>query len=566
MEREVTLTLNNERISEGLNKIQDQTGLIFSYSSSIINNLQPISINIKQKTVREVLALLLPNHISYRAKNNYIILKERSVEKNPKKTELSGYVYDKTTDKKIANVTIYDKTSLQSVTTDEYGYYSISIPIKNQSIIVNKENYRDTVLKLSDLKNNPITFINLDPVNDSLRDQDSVLWKKKLQDFSNYTNDLFKKFKGYVNTLNVKDTLSRNFQISLIPFVGTNGLLSGNIYNKYSVNIFGGYSRGTTLLEVGGFFNVDRENVKGAQIASFFNVVGDSVKGAQLTGFFNVTGKNMNGIQAAGFANVNLGKTKGVQLTGFLNFCKDSLKGVQAVGYVNYAKNVEGVQASGFINYSARTLKGVQVTGFVNHAKEVDGMQLAGFVNHAHKVNGFQVAVLNISDSCNGLPIGVLSFVKHGLHQVEFSGDELFYGNVSFRTGVNKFYNIVSIGTDLNSSNPLWTVGYGLGTSFKIKNKLRSDITLNSHHISKGNFALTTSEQYKLYWGLEYKFTKRFSVAAGPVFNLYLSDTYDKDYNSIYNKIAPYYMFNNTSSNGYNLKGWVGGKLALRFF
>ncbi len=568
LEREISLSLNNEQVIIGLNKIQQQTGLIFSYSSSIINNLAPVSVNIIQKTVREALALLLPNNITVRSKNNYIILKERVIEKNPKKTELSGYVYDKTTDKKLANVTIYDKTSLQSVTTDEYGFYSISIPTKNQSIIVNKVNYEDTVLKISDLKNNLITFINLNPIADSIKNKDSVLWKAKLKDFSHYTNNMFRKFKGYVNTLNIKDTMARNFQVSLIPFVGTNGLLSGNIYNKYSLNVFGGYSRGTNLLELGGFFNIDRENSKGAQLAGFFNIVGDSVKGAQLAGFFNITGKNMwgaqaagfwnlnignsNGVNAAGFVNTNMGKTKGAQLAGFVNIAADSMKGAQLAGYFNHAKSLDGIQVSGFAN---------------NTAGNMDGIQVSGFFNHAKKVNGLQVGFFNFSDTCAGAAIGIFSFVKKGLHQIEFSSDEVQYANLSFRTGVHKFYNIFSVGITPSANEPLWSFGYGLGTSFKIKNKLRSDVTLSAHHISIGGFNANENELYKLYWGLEYKFKKRFSIAAGPVFNLYLANTYAPGYNLRYDNVAPYLLFtsNISAADGYNLKGWVGGKIAIRF-
>ncbi len=565
LEREVSLALTNERVSVALNKMAEQTGLIFSYSSNIINDLPPVSINIKHKTVREALALLLPNSISYKAKNNYIILKERVIEKNPKKTELNGYVYDKATDKKLANVTIYDKTTLQSVTTDDYGYYSMSIPIKNQSIIINKENYKDTSIILGELQTNSMTFINLSPVDSTKKD--SVLWKQKLRELENFTVKVANKFSAYINTMNVKDTLHRNIQVSLLPFIGTNHKLSGSVTNKYSFNIFGGYARGTDALEIGGFFNVDKENVKGAQMAGFFNLVGDTVKGTQLAGFFNVTGSSMKGFQASGFTNINLGELNGVSATGFVNANFGKVKGAQLAGYVNYAKQVEGLQAAGFVNCALRDVKGIQVAGFINHAKELEGTQIAGFINHAKYVKkGLQVAVVNISDSCKGLPIGFFSFVKTGVHQLEISGDEIFKANLGFRTGVSKFYNIFNAGIDPSSSEPLWSFGYGLGTSFTIKNKLRSDITLMSNHVSKGEFKDAESELYRLYWGVEYKFTKKFSVAAGPVLNLYVSDTYSADYLSKYSNIAPYTLYDHTTDNGFNLKGWVGGKVSIRFF
>lgn len=565
LEREVSLVITNERVSFALNKMAEQTGLVFSYSSNIINDLPLVSINIKHKTVREALALLLPNSISYKVKNNYIILKERVIEKNPKKAELNGYVYDKATDKKLANVTIYDKTTLQSVTTNDYGYYSMSIPIKNQSIIINKENYKDTSIILGELQTNSMTFINLSPVDSTKKD--SVLWKQKLRELENFTVKVANKFSAYINTMNVKDTLHRNVQVSIFPFIGTNHKLSGSVTNKYSFNIFGGYARGTDALEIGGFFNVDKQNVNGVQLAGFFNLVGDTVKGTQLAGFFNVTGANMKGFQASGFTNVNLGDLSGVSATGFVNANFGKVKGAQLAGYVNYAKQLEGIQAAGFVNCVLRDAKGLQVAGFVNHAKELDGTQIAGFINHAKYVkNGLQVAVVNVSDSCKGLPIGFFSFVKSGVHQLEISVDEVFKASLGFRTGVSKFYNIFNAGIDPSSSEPLWSFGYGLGTSFTIKNKLRSDITLMSNHVSKGEFKDAASELYKLYWGVEYKFAKKFSIAAGPVFNLYVSDTYSADYLSKYSNIAPYTLYDHTTDNGFNLKGWVGGKVSIRFF
>lgn len=610
LEREVNMVLTNEPAGNVLRKIQDQTGLIFSYSSSVLNRISPVSISLKQKTVREALALILPKDVMYKTKNNYIILKEKTVEKETKKKELSGYIYDKNTEKKLANVTVYDKTSLQSVNSDDYGFYKITVPKEKESISVNKTNYKDTVIALTDVQDNAITNIALNPINDTIKKQDSLGWKAKLHDFSDYTLRMFRNFKGYITTLNITDTLTKPFQLSLFPFVGTNHKLSANVVNRVSVNIFGGYARGVEGVEAGGFFNVDKANMKGVQMAGFFNMVGDSVRGTQLAGFFNVTGKNMQGFQGAGFFNANLGevdglgaagfmnvnrhKTSGLQFAGFVNVVSDSLtglqgagfmntaghtKGMQVSGFFNHARSIHGAQFTGFLNHSSESAKGIQasgfmnladstegaqVTGFLNHSRYIKGVQVTGFLNHAKMVDGYQVGIINISDSCKGLPIGLFNFVKHGLHQLELSADELFYTNLSFRTGVPAFYSVFSAGIgSASGAETKWTFGYALGTSFKIRNKLRSDITLGTQHINITNFTEGNSDLYKLYWGVEYKFNSKISVAAGPTFNLFLSDTTLPGYKS---DIAPYSFFDNTYANGLNLKGWVGGKIAIRFF
>lgn len=610
LEREVNLSLTKELPGAALQKIQDQTGLIFSYSSTLLKNISPVSLQLKQKTVREALSLILPKTIVYKSKNNYIILKEKPEEKETKKRELSGYVYDKNTDKKLANVTVYDKSSMQAVNTDDYGFYKITVPKEKENININKSNYKDTVISISTLKDSSITNIALNPLNDSIIQKDSLSWRTRLKDFSEYTNRLFKNFKGYVNTLNVKDTLYSPFQLSLLPYVGTNHKLSGNVINHLSINIIGGYARGVDGVEAGGVFNVDKENVNGSQFAGVFNLVGDSVAGFQAAGLFNVVGKHVDGVQAAGFLNSNLGtldglaaagfmnlsqkKVNGLQLAGFMNAVNDSLDGLQAAGFLNAAKHADGLQVAGFLNHATAinggqiagflnnspqgvkggqiagflnttdTLEGAQIAGFLNHAETVKGAQIAGFLNRTKLLEGYQIGVINVSDSCNGLPIGVLSFVKNGVHQLELTADEVFPVNLAFRTGVSKFYSVLSAGIVPGAGDPVWTFGYALGTSFKIKNKLNSDITLGTQHINYGDFTERTSDLYKLYLGLEYKFGKKFSIAAGPTFNLYLSD---RDLISRgATEIAPYTLINNNYYENLNLKGWFGGKIALRFF
>lgn len=596
LERLVNLNLTNESIVGALEKIEKQTGCIFSYQSNILQGSNVINREFKNMSVREVLSVILSKTLSFKAKGTYIIIKERQQIKTSK-TEMSGYVYEANSGKKLANVTIYDKKTLQSVTTDEYGFYSISLPTNNQCLTVNKLNYEDTCVALMSSSENSLNNIAITPVRDPSR-LDSVL-RKKFRDLSDKTNDVFKKFKGYINTLNVKDTLVREFQFSVIPYVGTNGMMSGSVYNRFSVNLIGGYSRGNKLLEVGTVFNINKENMRGAQAAGMFNIVGDSVSGVQLAGFFNVTGGTVKGAQGAGFANINSGNVKGVEGAGFMNVNGGNFTGVAGSAFMNInGKNVRGALFSGFMNITGDTLRGSAAAGFMNvtelshRSLEVAGflnatqrgnknvqiasfmnitdegttrLQVSGFLNKAKKVKGAQIGIINICDSIEGIPIGLISIVKSGIHQLEISGDETFYTNASLRLGVNEFYNVLSYGIQPSGEN-FWYVGYGIGTSFKLAEKWRGDLSLHQQHVNSGGFFAATSELYKLYLGAEYRFGKKLSVAFGPTFNLYISDMLTPEYANTYSKLAPYTHYEYTTYDDYNLKGWVGGKLAIRFF
>jgi hypothetical protein len=592
LERVVDLSFTNEPVANALDKIRQQTGAAFGYQSYILNNVAPVSGEFKHKSIREVLSAILPKNLVFKSKGNHVIIKERSKEKAGI-TEMSGYVYEANSDKKLANVTIYDKNTLQSVTTDEYGFYSIQMPSKNQCLTVNKQNYDDTCIALRPSTETSLTNIALEPA------KDSAAWKKRMRDFSTKTNDLFKKFKGYVNTLNVKDTINQNFQFSVIPYVGTNGKMSGSVYNKYSINLIGGYSRGNRRIELGGMFNINKENMTGLQAAGMFNLVGDSVKGAQFAGFFNLTGRSVQGLQGAGFMNLNMGTLKGaqgagfmninkgnvygatgagfmnlnrkrvigLQVAGFMNFCGDTLMGLTGAGYMNFTKFSKcAVEIAGFMNTTKRSVDNVQLAGFMNQSLEgTTKFQLAGFMNQARVVTGTQIGFINICDSIKGIPLGFISIVKSGLHQIEIFSDEVFYTNLAFRTGVNGFHNILFAGIQPSGKN-LWHFGYGVESSLKFTEKVRMDIALSGQHVSKDQFYSATSELVKGYLGANIALSKKIHLAFGPTLNFYVTDALLPQYATTYNSVAPYSQYSNLTRNGFDIKGWIGGRVAIRFF
>lgn len=615
LEREVNLTVNNEPITQVLQKIQDQTALIFSYQASVISKMGPVTARFTQKTVREVLAALFPKTIVYKVRSQYIILREKAPELAKSKTELSGYVYDKNSDKKLANVTLYDKNTLQSVTTNEYGYYRIEVPNEQSCLRVNKENYRDTCVPVQSEAPSVLTNIALDLERDTLGMPDSVGWKNRVREFGISTKALFGRFKGYINTLNVRDTFVRNLQVSFLPFAGSNALMSGNVVNRYSFNVIGGYSRGTRGVEAGSVFNVDREDMKGLQMAGFLNLVGDSVEGIQLSGFLNLTGRSMKGAQAAGFCNVNIGSTEGIQSAGLFNSNFGVSNGVQLAGMFNVnAKQTKALQAAGLFNVNRLAFTGISLSGMMNvhldsltgvsgaalvnvsrysnraielagavnlcveahHNKQVASLvntslkgssrlQIAALFNRASYLSGVQVAMFNYCDSASGVPIGLFSVVKKGLHQIEVSSDEMFGVNVSLRSGVPLFYNSLSVGWGLRHQQNIWHMGYGLGSMVKLATRLNAELGATVHHVSAGALFFGSSELYKFYAGVEYALGKKMKVSAGPSFNMYISDMLLPAYANIYHQVAPDFAKNRNLANDFNLKTWLGFKVALRF-
>lgn len=341
----------------------------------------------------------------------------------------------------------------------------------------------------------------------------------------------------------------RAFQLTFVSPLGTNGLDCYKITNHVSLNVLAGVSRGLKGFEAGVIANVILKDVEGVQCAGIANVVLGNVKGAQFSSYFNYCGKDLTGASFAGVGNVNRGELHGGQFAAVFNINRKGGEGIQLAGHTNIVlDNFKGAQIATVANFARKNLEGAQI----------------GMVNIAKKVKGVQVGFVNIADTVDGASIGFVNFIKKGKHQIEISGDEFFYANLSYRTGTDAFYNIFTTGFKPESKDNLWHFGYGAGTTFKLKDKLKADISATAHHVSTGSFYWGTSELVRLYCGVEYKVAKKISVAAGPTFNFYMSDALLSDYASKKN-ITPYHSFERTTSNDFNVKGWIGGRVALRF-
>jgi hypothetical protein len=596
LERTITITFKNERLDAVLKKISEKGGFTFSYNSSIVQNEKIINKVFTQKTIREILDELFEGTIQYKARGKYVILTKDISAKNDK--VYGGYVVDEATGQRLKNVSVYDPITLTSAVTDSYGYFEIEIPKPSQELrlVVNKQNYTDTLVSLNPkegrLLNIPLK-INKEKLN-TFADSVGVKLKRFWQKTKVFTRE-------QVNMTNISDSIHRKTQISFVPFIGTNHALSGNVINDYSFNILGGYSLGVRKAEIGGVFNIVRGDVKGFQLAGTFNAVGGNVEGAQFAGMFNANRGTVHSGQLAGLYNFNWGEVNGFSAAGIFNFSRHGSRAVQLAGLSNFTigdqlsphfagllnfttgtaksqlagiynfagRNVTGWQAAGIFNFAAGNVRGAQTAGIFNiTGKELRGAQVSGVLNVAKSVHGVQVGLLNIADSVGGIPIGLLSVVLKGYHKIEISADEIFYTNFAFRTGVRQFYNILTVGAKPNTfkyDQTLWTFGYGIGTAPKLSNKFFLNFDLTSNQIVQGGKIDAVQLLNKLYVGLDYQFARHMSLTFGATLNGYVTDnTYDSYWN-ITTDYQPKVFYDRNYGNDLNMKMWWGGKVGVRF-
>lgn len=602
LERVVTICINDMPAQSVLSAIAQQDDFIFSYNPLILPDGN-VSICVENKPVRLVLNALFKGSVDYTIRGKYVILKrvaEISDSKDSKEI-VEGYVYDSFTGERIKNASVYDKELMLSTITNKYGYFRLEVPrnVDVSNLYFSKQGYADTLIQPSLAEGN---FFNITlssrQILEKTNDYIGKLLDYQLKDSLSRINLLpswFLTQSMKTHLQNVSDTLFKHVQISFLPYIGTNRLLTGNTANDISINILAGYTQEVRKFEVGGILNIVRNDARYFQFAGVGNIVGGSFNGIQVGGNINIVNHDFEKVQLAGIGNFVGNRVNGYQIGGIVNFCKvfnglqlsgninfsSSFVGSQITGIWNESRVGNGLQLSGVVNTSG-VFSGIQVAGVGNIANDVDGTQVAGVINLAESsiglqvagvaniasyFDGYQVGTINYADSCYGVPFGFFSFVKKGYHQLEFSFDEMRMVSIAFRTGVHLFHNNFIAGIIPSTGNkPLWTYGYGIGTTLGNHSKLSWDFDLSLNRFIKDNDLSSEDDLYRVYTGIDWHIYKKMSIAAGITYNFLFTNNNEVDLNNSIYSLIPYTLSNSSFGSSSNLKTWLGGKISIRFF
>ncbi|GHB62289.1 hypothetical protein GCM10007390_15110 [Persicitalea jodogahamensis] len=576
LETKITLRVSNERMDEVLRQIAGKGGFSFSYSPDAIPVGSRVSLNASNQSVREILNVLFDGKVLFKERRKYIILQKAPevAEKLPEAFYLNGYVIDETTGEKLPNASIYEPVTLASAVSNKYGYYKIKLPAQTENLRleVRKEEYAGKSVNIASRSNEyfPIYLVPQMPrltLRDTIKviapreprivvrtdssrpqieipvvvvapipDPDSIIpiQRKEKATLAESLKDLrdglvyaLSTTRQAIHVDNIQDSLHRPFQASIMPFIGTNRELSGNVVNDFSLNLLAGYSLGVDMAEAGLGFNLVRGDVCCFQAAGVANVVGRDVKG----------------VQAAGMANLVIGDFVGFQTATALNITAGDFQGVQ-LGSINVAGGV------------------------------LEGWQLFGALNVANRVrSGHQIGFVNYADSSATVPFGYFSYVRiNGYRRLELTTDELNYGNITFKTGVRKFYNILTLGTNaFMPDKPFGSIGYGIGTARYLGSRNRGDarkwmLDLNfvasrvalEKKFLKAPYAVHT----RLSLNLERKISPRLALTVGPSLNLLFSP-YTGLLKGNENNFTSVLVSTDSNGEG-SAYGWIGFQAGLR--
>jgi len=539
-DRPISLEIKSQPLGDVLEIISNQGNFYFSYNSNIISKDSLVSITVNNKPLRQVLDQLFRNRYTYRISGKYIILRLAESPNPPvQKTAgdnsymIRGYIVDQETGEGIQDASVYEKQHLQSALTDANGYFSIKLKNGHAvSLTVSKAYYDDTSVYVLPQTGQQLlirvmaTRLTAQPVELSPAPANPPASIGLNTPWNNHSPPFF--FDGTHNqvertmlgrmmlssrqkiqSINLRKFFAnRTMQVSLTPGLSTQGKLSSQVINHYSLNIVGGYTGGAEGIELAGLFNLNRKSVKVFQAAGSVNVTGGALRGVQLAGFNNTVLDSVHGLQAAGFANMVVGAMQGVQLAGLVNVAGHDVRGVQAAGYGNVGcMNVRGLQVAPNFNVAA---------------KEMNGLQLSAGVNYAHRLKGVQIGMVNIADTSEGYSIGIINIVRKGYHKLTISSNEVIPLNLGFKSGNRKLYSILSAGIRPDSSQTIYSFGYGAGSDIALGKQWYFNPEITTSYLYMGNWNAThvlNRIQLHASWHIH----KKFSIFAGPSFNAYYS-------------------------------------------
>ena len=283
LHKNISVQVQRQRLGNVLEIMSNAGNFNFSYNSNIIKRDSLVTIAFTNKLVKDILDFIFKTGYEYIESGNYIIIRKKPivtiipqtivkpVVTKEKNYFVKGYIIDEDTGEKIDEASVYEAKQLALDLTNENGFFKIKLKTKYKtaSVMVSKLFYKDTTIYIEPKLNQIIyisiqreedtnSMVNVTPEDFLLPDSvevespsgDKLVYTKvdsiKVQ--KSWIGKFLLSSKQKVHSINLKKFFAtRNFQLSFVPGSSTQGKMSTQVTNKFSLNILGGTQRGLVL-------------------------------------------------------------------------------------------------------------------------------------------------------------------------------------------------------------------------------------------------------------------------------------------------------------------------------
>ncbi len=165
----ITIHMDQQPMKKVLDRIEQESGLIFSYNSRLIDADEAVSIHLDRASLEEVLSILFAERrISFEVVEQQVVLKRdrgRKVTQPHDSTEgmqviftLSGFVKDSRTGELLIGATITIPGGAVGTITNAYGFYSLTLQSEAEELICTYVGYRKGIVAIHSLDNQSVHF------------------------------------------------------------------------------------------------------------------------------------------------------------------------------------------------------------------------------------------------------------------------------------------------------------------------------------------------------------------------------------------------------------------------
>jgi hypothetical protein len=128
-----------------LEQLEKKAGCSFSYNPELLPLKKEISLDGKEKTVAQVLnAALARTGLEYVERGGVIIIRKN----NRHKHTISGYLRDKESAENLIGANIFNTNTHSGTSSNNYGFYSITVPSDTASFLISYVGYQPVLLEL----------------------------------------------------------------------------------------------------------------------------------------------------------------------------------------------------------------------------------------------------------------------------------------------------------------------------------------------------------------------------------------------------------------------------------
>ncbi|MDB5147037.1 MAG: TonB-dependent receptor, partial [Mucilaginibacter sp.] len=157
LDKPLTITINNEPLKQALDKITAASGLRFTYNETVAKSTVKISINAKNQPLGDVLRkALAPHPFSFTVLDNEVLIKydagkvkKQGATGADGKYTINGTIKSKQTGETIIGASIRAATANAGTSSNEYGFYSLTLPAGDHELTVSAIGQKTVVVPVS---------------------------------------------------------------------------------------------------------------------------------------------------------------------------------------------------------------------------------------------------------------------------------------------------------------------------------------------------------------------------------------------------------------------------------